>query len=336
MAKQILVVGTAHPHVFGIANAVEHARDCALVGVWDDDPQRLEAAQERLGVRGIADLDEAFGHDPALVIIGAVPCDRAGLAVRALSSGAAVLVDKPLAVTHEALDGLIAAQRQHGQPVITYYPYRGHPAVQVAKRMIDEGRIGRVVHLVGCGPHRLNPETRPSWHFTRAENGGCIIDVGSHYADVCCWMTGLVPEYICATHTNVSQPAHGEFQDFAQAHLRFPGGILAHIQADWLTPQSFKRFGDSRIWIQGTEGRIEMRHGDEMINQFWTNDDRAQPIDVTGVPGLEAWDTKLIEDLAHGRSCGIEQEEVWRATRVTLYAFDSATAGGKPIENPKF
>jgi predicted dehydrogenase len=336
MSKKIVVLGTAHNHVYGMARAVPGARDCEIVGVWDEDPQRLEGAAQRLEVPAFGSLDEALAVKPDLALIGAVPCDRGELSRRVIEAGGGALPDKPLCVTHEDLDKSIEAVKKFAKPIITFYPYRGMPAIIAAKKALDAGKIGMLVRLFSCGPHRLKAAGRPDWHWTRAENGGCMIDVGSHHADIVCHLAGEAPDYICSIHTNIANRDHPEFQDFAQAHLRFPSGVLGTVEADWLTPASMKSFGDTRTWIGGSTGKIEIRHGDVKTAEIWTETEAAVPLDTTGIPDGEQWASTLIEDLCNGRDCGIEQSDIWRASRVTLHALDSAEAGGKPIENPKY
>ena len=331
-----MVLGTAHGHVFHVAETAAQMDDVELVGVYDDDPSRLKTAGEKLHVKGFAELDEAMAQQPDLVLIGAVPSDRASLATRALKQSAAALLDKPIAVTHDALDGLIAAQRQSGRPAMVFYPYRGYPHLLAAKAAIDAGRIGKLVRIFSAGPHRLNFPGRPEWHFTRAGNGGALVDIGSHHFDIVCWFAGCAPSYICATQTNISHPEKKEFQDFAHAQLVFPGGILGHVEVDWLTPDSMKSFGDSRIWFQGTTGNIESRIGDETHALICDDKAAGEALDLTAFPEPGAWTKKLIADVARGERCAIDQEEIWRTSRTSLYALDSALAGGKPIVEPKY
>ena len=329
--SKVVVLGAAHPHVFDMAAAVAGAEGAELVGVWDEDASRRGAASQQLGVEAIDSLDRALAMEPSLVLCGAVPCDRAGLARRAIEVGAAALVDKPLAVTHQELDETIKAVEHFGRPVITFYPYRGEPFIQAAKAALDAGHIGKIVRVMSCGPHKLQPDTRPAWHWTRRHNGGCMIDVGSHHADICCWLADQGPDWISSIHVNISQPAYPEFQDFAQAQLRFPNGAVAHVEADWLTPCSMQHFGDTRTWIQGTTGKIEVRLGDERSGYLWTAELPQQTLDTSPYPGLEAWTTQLIEDLCAQRSGAIDQVDVWRASRVSLCAFDSAQEGGRGV-----
>ncbi|MBP2437182.1 Gfo/Idh/MocA family protein [Microbacterium amylolyticum] len=54
-------------------------------------------------------------------------------------------------------------------------------AAVLAGRLIDDGAIGRVVHVTGMGPHRIGiPQSRPEWFFDREKFGGIICDLGSH------------------------------------------------------------------------------------------------------------------------------------------------------------
>lgn len=327
----IVVLGTAHPHIFDLAKAVTDIDNAQLVGVWDPDTKRLTQAAKRLASPPIQSLAKALAIKPALALIGAVPKSRASLARQAIRAGAAVLADKPLAVTHGELDKTIEAFEKYRRPVITFYPYRGEPFIRAAKATLDTGSIGKLVRVMSCGPHKLNPNIRPDWHWTRRHNGGCIIDVGSHHADICCWVAGEAPDWLCATHVNLSRPRRRGFQDFAQAQLRFPCGALGHIEADWVNPESMNKFGDTRTWIQGTTGKIEVRIGDERSGYVWTKKEAEKPLDITPYESGHQWMVNLITDLSHDRPIDIPQQEVWRASRVTLHAFDSAQAKGKPI-----
>jgi predicted dehydrogenase len=327
-----VVLGTAHPHIFSMAQTARAASEQELVGVWDDDPQRLETNAAKIGAPAIASLDEALAAGPSVAVVAAVPGDRAAVIERALDSGAAVWVDKPLSVTRAGLERVRTAVERTGRPVIVYYPYRGYPEVAAAKAALDSGAIGRLVRIFSAGPHKLNPPTRPAWHWTRAGNGGILIDIGSHHADLCCWLAGGAPEWLSAVHGNFDQPEHKEFQDFGQVQMRFPGGALAHIEVDWLNPVSMKNFGDSRIWLQGAHGKIELRLGDETTAEIWTHQEPRRPLDVSPYPSEEEWSRGILRDLAAGRPTAIAQEDVWRASRVTMAAYDSAMSGGKPVE----
>lgn len=328
---RIIIAGVAHHHIFDMARQAQLAKGHEVVGVFDPDPAQRKAAAEQMKIPEIDSLDRTLALKPSLVITAAVPGERAALTERCLAGGAAVLVDKPLVFSHAGLDRLIAAVKQHKKPVMTYYPYRGDPDVLAAKAMLDSGAIGRLVRVMSCGPHKLNPTKRAAWHWTAAGNGGLLLDVGSHHADLCCFFAGEAPSWVSAIHGNFDQPTHKEFQDFAQAQLRFPGGAMGHVEADWLNPTSMKNFGDTRIWIQGTKGKIEIRHGDGSSAHYWNDKVAGATLDQGGRPSMDEWTVQLMEDMASGGPGLIPQEDVWRTSRATLWAFESAQKSGAPV-----
>lgn len=327
----VVVLGVDHPHVFELAVAARESVETQLLGVYAADAAQRQRATEELGVASFRSVEEALATHPSLVLIGAVPNLRASLAQRAVEAGAAVLVDKPLALTSKALESLRKAVETRQKSAIVYYPYRGDALVLAAKRAVEAGRIGTLVRVFAAGPHKLNAHNRPAWHWTREGNGGALIDIGSHHADLCCWFAGSEPKWLSAVHGNFSQPDHPEFQDFAQGQIRFADGKLAHIEVDWLNPSSMKNFGDTRFWFQGTAGKIELRLGDEKTGYVWTNEVSQQPLEPAQID-TAAWTQQLVEDLATGRTPAIPQEDVWRATQVTLALFESAMQGGQPVE----
>lgn len=329
---KFVILGAAHPHVLGIAHhALTHA-GAVLAGVYEPDPNCRQKAASTLGdVRFLDTPQQALDAGAQLALIGALPRDRAKLAREAVAAGVPALVDKPLALTHQALDQLVEAVQRHGKPILAYYPFRGYPQLRAAKAALEAGRIGQLVRVFTSGPHKINASQRPDWHWTREGNGGALIDIGSHHADLCCWFTGEEPVWISASHTNLTQPNHPEFQDFAHATLRFPSGRLAHFEVDWLNPASTKSFGDSRIWLQGSTGKIEIRLGDANTVHIWTEQAAQEPLDFSDYEDLADWSAKLMADLVAGRPTPISQEEVWRASRVSLAAFDSAQQQGQPV-----
>jgi predicted dehydrogenase len=332
--KKVAVFGTAHPHIYALAATAAALEEVEMVGVYEPDAGNRQEAEKRLGINATDDLDAILGLQPHLVLIGALPAQRAELAQQAMARGATVLMDKPIALTHAALEQLIAAQEKADRPAIVYFPYRGDPMVLAAKAALDKGVIGKLVRIFSSGPHQLHADNRPDWHWTRDGNGGAMIDIGAHHADICCFFADQSPCWISSLHVNASQGEHKTFQDFAQAQIRFPNGVLGHLEVDWLNPESMEYFGDTRLWMQGTKGKIEIRIGDVVEARIWTHQEADKPLDTSGIQSLEEWDAQLIGDLINDRPCVIPQADVWRGSRVTLHAFDSASRNGQPVELP--
>jgi predicted dehydrogenase len=325
--KNVVILGTAHPHIYALADSIKKRSDAKLVSVYDSDAARAKTISEKIGVPVANTVEEALSCKPALMMTAAVPNERAVLVEKSLAAGANVLVDKPLAVTGEGLERVIKAQRKYGKAVMVYYPYRGYAHTVAAKAALDAGKIGKLVRVFSAGPHKLNPAGRPSWHFSKQENGGALIDIGSHHFDVCLWMAGSAPSVVSAMHANIDQPSHKGFQDFAQAQVRFSNGVMAHVEVDWLNPVSMRNFGDTRMWLQGTTGKIEIRLGDSQSAEIWTTEKAQQPLDLTGIPTITEWDDALLSALIHDTKMPITQEEIWETSRLSLAAFEAAETG---------
>jgi predicted dehydrogenase len=125
--------------------------------------------------------------------------------------------------------------------------------------LVKAGAIGRVVHTMGLGPHRLRAETRPAWFFDRARYGGILADIASHQADQFLFFTGATrAEVVAAQVANWSHPQWPGLEDFGEMLLR-ADGATGYVRVDWYTPDGLGTWGDGRLVILGTEGYIELR-----------------------------------------------------------------------------
>jgi predicted dehydrogenase len=273
-------------------------------------------------------LDEALGCGPSLAIAAPVPDERPDLICRLLEAGVPTWVDKPMAVTHAGLDQVMAAAARWATPLSVGLSYRGDPLVRAARAAVAGGRIGKLVRTMACGPHKMLAGIRPAWHWTK-RNGGILIDIGSHHADIVCWFAEGKPVTVTGMHTNVSQPEREEFQDFGQAQVRFDDGSLGHYEVDWLNPDSIEHFGDTRFWFQGTAGKIELRLGDEVSARIWTGE-RVEDIEPVG-EDAHAWERRLLEELCAGKQGDLSKGDAFGATRVTLEAYESAEDGSAAV-----
>ena len=324
--SSIAVLGTAHPHVMQVAQEIHGVAGAKLIGVYDEDPARLKESAGQLKIPAYSDLAELLALKPKLVLVGSVPCDRAKLAEKGMRAGASAVVDKPLALGVEDLDKVRRASRETGRRVMVLYPYRGHPLVRVARKALLAGRIGKLVRIFAAGPHKVSAVSRPGWFWHPEKNGGIFVDIGSHHIDFCCWMADQSPSWVSAVQGNFDQPNHPEFSDFGQAHLRFGSGVLAHVEVDWLNPVSMRSFGDTRFWLLGTRGKIELRLGDESTGHIWTESAAAEALKGEG-PDMGQWTNQMIENLLNDRPVEIDQEEVWRTSAATLAVQAEADLG---------
>jgi len=274
MAFKLGVIGIDHGHIFGMLGQMK-AQGCTCDAYWTDGPAVTEAKFNEVfpEVERVADRRRIF-DDPEvrMILLSAVPADRAALAIEAMEAGKDVMVDKPGCITLEQLAAVREARARTGRIWSVNFSERFEvPAVTKAEELVFGGAIGRVVQTVGLGPHKQNLKTRPPWYFVKERFGGILCDIGSHQIDQFLHFTGSETAEIAHAHVeNTTMPDHPGFQDFGEMVLRSAQGH-GYVRVDWFTPNGLPTWGDGRLFIQGTEGFIELRKYTEIGRPHVTN-----------------------------------------------------------------
>ena len=274
MTFKLGVIGIDHGHIFGMLGQMK-AQGCACDAYWTDGPAVTEAKFNEVFPE-VAKVDDRrrILDDPEvrMILISAVPADRAALAIEAMEAGKDVMVDKPGCTTLAQLADVRAAQARTGRIWSINFSERFEvPAVTKAEELVFGGAIGRVVQTVGLGPHKQNLKTRPPWYFERDRFGGILTDIGSHQIDQFLHFTGSDTAEIVHAHVeNTTMPDHPGFQDFGEMVLKSEHGH-GYVRVDWFTPNGLPTWGDGRLFIQGTEGFIELRKYTEIGRPHVTN-----------------------------------------------------------------
>ncbi|WP_226780406.1 Gfo/Idh/MocA family protein [Oceaniglobus trochenteri] len=262
MPFKIAVMGIDHGHIFGMLSNML-AQGCSCTQWWTGGPAVTENKFREVfpQLEKVADYRTIL-DDPEvkMVLISAIPCDRADLAIAAMEAGKDVMVDKPGCTTLEQLDAIKECQARTGRIWTVNFSERFEvAAVAKAEELVNAGAIGRVVQTVGLGPHKQNLKTRPDWFFDTQKFGGILCDIGSHQIDQFLHFTGSDMADIVHAHVeNTTMPDHPGFQDFGEMVLRSPSGH-GYVRVDWFTPNGMPTWGDGRLFLQGTEGQIELR-----------------------------------------------------------------------------
>jgi predicted dehydrogenase len=234
-----------------------------LKWVHDTDPARAEALAARFpGAKLARSLDEILA-DPAvhLVAAAAIPHLRGALGCRVMEAGKDYFTDKTPFTTLDQLNEATAVVARTGRKYAVYFSERLHvEAAMHATDLVAQGAIGRVVQVIGLGPHRLNAASRPDWFFKKECYGGILCDIGSHQFEQFLTFTGATDATVTnAAVANYANPDYPELEDFGEANLLGDNGATNYIRVDWLTPKGLSTWGDGRMTLLGTHGYIELR-----------------------------------------------------------------------------
>ena len=251
-----------HGHIYGQCQGLVEA-GAEIVAVHDPDPVRVARFRERFPeARAVAD-SRAILEDPRihLVAAAAVPSERGALGVRVMEHDKDYFTDKGPFTTLAQLAAARAVAARTGRKYLVYYSERLHVECAVrAGDLVREGAVGRVVQVVGLGPHRLDAAKRPAWFFERARYGGILCDIASHQVEQFLFYTGNTEARVTAARVgNYHHPQFPELEDFGDLMLVGGNGATGYHRVDWFTPDGLATWGDGRLVILGTDGYIELR-----------------------------------------------------------------------------
>lgn len=251
-----------HGHIVGMCRGLSEA-GAELRWVFDPDPAKVDALlREFPGARAARSLDEVLDDaEVRLVAAAAIPCERGPLGVRVMRAGKDYFTDKTPFTRLEQLEDARRAVAETGRKYMVYYSERLHVECAVAAgQLIEDGAIGRVLQVLGTGPHRLNAPNRPAWFFEKARYGGILTDIGSHQIEQFLHFSGARGARVrSAAVANFAHPDYPELEDFGEASLVADNGASNYFRVDWFTPDGLSTWGDGRTFILGTEGTIELR-----------------------------------------------------------------------------
>ncbi len=251
-----------HGHIYGQCNGLIEAGG-ELRWVYDADPHKVEAFREKFPhVRVARSYDEIL-DDPAiqLVTAAAVPNERGAIGCRTMAAGKDYFTDKTPFTTLDQLEDARRAAASTGRKYMVYFSERIHVESAIhAGDLVHAGAIGRVLQVIGLGPHRLNKPSRPAWFFDREKFGGILCDIGSHQFEQFLFFSGATDATVTqAAVANFANPDHPGFEDFGEASLLGNNQTSNYIRVDWFNPNGLSTWGDGRTVILGTKGYIELR-----------------------------------------------------------------------------
>lgn len=317
-----------HGHIYGQCSGLIEAGG-QLKWVYDPDPKKVEAFLAKQPQAKVArSFDEILG-DPAvkLVAAAAVPSDRCDIGLRAMDAGKDYFTDKTPFTTLDQLDRAKAAVARTGRKYAVYYSERLHvESAMFATYYAASGAIGRIVQVLGLGPHRLSKAVRPDWFWQKAKYGGILCDIGSHQFEQFLTYSG-------ATDASVTQAAVGnfanrdkpEFEDFGEASLLGNNGASNYVRIDWFTPDGLGTWGDGRMVILGTKGFIELRKyievgRDKTGDNVYIVDDRGEHyLNVSGKVGFRFFGQLILDCLSRSENA-MTQAHAFKAAELCLRA----------------
>ena len=336
------VIGLDHGHIFAMTNGLLEA-GAEIRQVYDPDESKVRAFIERYPAAAAAESEEEILASGVQLVASAVRPDMRGLlSVRIMKAGKCAFVDKPGFLTVDDLKEIEKTRRETGMKYYIYFGERVHVEGAVcAEKLIDEGKVGRVLNVTNLAPHRLNAPTRPGWFWDCGKNGSILIDLGSHQIEQFLTYSGSkTGRVVSASMKNFANPEHPDFYDFGDCHIEGDSGATCYFRVDWFTPDGMGAWGDGRTFVTGTDGCIEVRkyidvaRSSEADHVYFTDAEGEHLIEAHGKYGFEYFG-KIILDCLKGTDDAIDPAVTLEAMRLAIEAAEIAKEVTRDIAKEK-
>ena len=315
-----------HGHIYGMVNGLLEA-GATLKYVWDDDPAKVtEFVKKHPNVTVVEDFDRIL-DDPEVKMVAAagIPNERAAMGIRVMEAGKDYFVDKTPMTELCQVEAVREACKRTGHRYFCYFSERLHSESSLyAGQMIADGAVGKVMQVVGFGPHR-HGASRPDWFYRHRQYGGILCDIGSHQIEQFLTFTGNENACVSSARVgNYTYPQYPEFEDFGDAALIGDNGATNYFRVDWHNPDGLRAWGDGRVFIIGTSGYIELRKninvGTEQTrgnHLFYVDGAKEQYIDTNGTTGYPFFG-QMILDCLNGTETAMTQSHILKAAELCI------------------
>ncbi|WVT77840.1 Gfo/Idh/MocA family oxidoreductase (plasmid) [Sinorhizobium chiapasense] len=270
MGKAHSIATAVVPILFGAPIEIERKV------IVDIDEELARNAAKQYGFAEYAtDWREVISRPDIDIVDICTPNDtHAPIAIAAAKAGKHVMCEKPMAMTVADAQSMLAAANETGVVTMVSYNYRHTPALQMAKRLIDEGRIGDILTFRGyyLQDWGADPSKPLSWRFNKAQAGsGTLGDIGTHVIDAARLLVGefasvnaivktFIPErplpagrFFGPSGAASSEMGKVDVDDAALTMIQFTNGVYGTIE---VTRNAWGHHNQLGFEIHGTRGSI--------------------------------------------------------------------------------
>lgn len=234
--------------VIGVGNmGKNHVRNYAecelaeLVAISDINEELGQQLAEQYGCRYYRDHNEMLdreGLDAVTVVVPTRHHHRVGLDV--IRHGVHLLMEKPIAMTTEEGQELIAAAAAAGVKLMVGHVERFNPVVVKLRELIDSGRLGQIASVTAQRVYVMPNQIR---------DANVLVDLAVHDIDIMNHLLGCGPDRVAANGGHVHLE---DRSDHAQIFLRY-GQASGYVEVNWVTPVRIRR-----MTVTGSGGYAEV------------------------------------------------------------------------------
>lgn len=205
MAKAHSVAYAAMPMFFWPSPAIPVKKVIA-----DINERAVKEAAEKFAFESYTTDWHTIIDNPAIDIVDICTPNNvhAEIAIAAANAGKHILCEKPLSLSLEQAKEMYLAAKKNNVKTMVAFNYRRTPAIQLAKKYIEEGAIGKILDFRGTYLQDWSADSSSplSWRFQKEICGsGALGDIGTHVVDILCFLVGEFDSVIARTATYIPE-----------------------------------------------------------------------------------------------------------------------------------
>jgi predicted dehydrogenase len=204
-------MGKAHSHAYKEAPMAFPGTPVPVMkAICGRNREGVEQAAARFGWESaVTDWRELVARDDIDIVDINAPSDaHKEIAVAAARAGKHVFCEKPLALTLADAREMLQAAEEAGVKHMVCFNYRFAPAVQLAKKLVQEGRLGRIYHFRAwfLQDWIVDPDFPLVWRLDKNIAGsGAHGDLGAHLIDLAHFLIGDMDEVVGMSETFIKE-----------------------------------------------------------------------------------------------------------------------------------
>lgn len=330
----VAIVGTGGIYHLAHGPAWRQIPQARVIATCDIIKERAEQARAELGSeKSFASMEDMLAQDGIdLVDICTPHPTHAELAIQALRAGKHVICEKPMALNLHDAARMISVARQEKRHLYIGHTRRFDRRWVEVKEQLRAGRIGKPVGIrwserswAGFAPD--------SWRWDPA-NGGVLMDLGVHIADLFTWFLEAECTEVYGKTLSVRPEARERgAPDFAVVQMSFAEKQQGLMELSWAHPAPYAPFYSS-LEIVGTAGKLTLSDRDAapmIVIKGGTEVPRYSPLLSTFPESFVGELAHFVEGVSGTIPPRITPEDAYRAVEVMVKALESA-ATGKPTK----
>jgi predicted dehydrogenase len=229
--------------------------DAELVAVYSRREEHARAFARKHGIAmWFTDVAQALEQSACDVVDICIPNHlHARVTIDAAAAGKHVIIEKPLCLTIEEADAMIAACQAHNRKLMYAEELCFAPKYERVRQLVHEGALGSIYYLRQCEKHS-GPHS--DWFYDLDQSGGgALMDMGCHGFAWFRWMLGRERKPLSVQahmQTGLIHAARTRCEEHSVCIVEFDGNIVGVVENSWAKLGGM----EDRIEVCGTGGVV--------------------------------------------------------------------------------